>query len=379
VLSTAAINAARFDYNPSTLAPLGLLIEQSSTNLILNSGAIGGTSWTLSGATATLNAVNGPDGNQVMTKLSETATTTNHRVSFSTAVTTTTYAYSMYAKAAERNNIMMLMVAGAGYITQNFNLSTGTVQSSGSFGATITAGTPIITYVGNGIYRCTMIGIVAVAVSVLYGCDVAQDNTTSTNYAGTAGYGIYIWGAQLEALAFATSYIPTTSAQATRAADNATMTGTNFSSWFSQAQGSFFMDFDIGYYVAGSGGYNQGLACFGTSGNRILSFVGNSSNRPITAQLYDGVTLTNVTLNQSNNLTINTLIKVGFSYNTTTITGAYNGLTPNSSTGGTLSLNTSILYLGNRFDSSTYLNGHIRKFTFYQSTFTAAQLQALTT
>jgi hypothetical protein len=47
-----------------------------------------------------------------------------------------------------------------------------------------------------------------------------------------------IWGAQLEVGSFATSYIPTTSAQATRAADNAALTGTNFSSWHRQGEGT---------------------------------------------------------------------------------------------------------------------------------------------
>ena len=44
------------------------------------------------------------------------------------------------------------------------------------------------------------------------------------------------------ALAFATSYIPTTSAQVTRASDNASMTGTNFSSWYNIAQGTMFVN-----------------------------------------------------------------------------------------------------------------------------------------
>jgi hypothetical protein len=43
VIQSAAINAPRFDYNPSTLASRGLLIEETRTNLLLNS-LIDGTS-----------------------------------------------------------------------------------------------------------------------------------------------------------------------------------------------------------------------------------------------------------------------------------------------------------------------------------------------
>jgi hypothetical protein len=40
VLQTAAINAPRFDYNPTTLVPLGFLVEEARTNLLLNSGTL---------------------------------------------------------------------------------------------------------------------------------------------------------------------------------------------------------------------------------------------------------------------------------------------------------------------------------------------------
>lgn len=57
--------------------------------------------------------------------------------------------------------------------------------------------------------------------------------TLTLTVTGTVQY------AQLEAGAFATSYIPTTSAALTRNADVAVMTGTNFSDWFNASEGTF--------------------------------------------------------------------------------------------------------------------------------------------
>ena len=361
VLSTAAINAARFTYNPVTLTALGLLNEQSSTNLILYSGAIGGTGWSLSGATANLNAAIGPDGYTVMTKLVETATTTNHRVSFSTTVTTTTYAYSIFAKAAERNNIMMLMVAGAGYILQNFNLLTGTVQSSGSFGSTITAGTPIITSIGNGIYRCTMIATVVTGVSVMYGCDVAKDNTTSTNYAGTAGFGIYIWGAQLE-LTIPTSYIPTTIAQGIRAADTPFLP---IDTWYNTSQGTWFAQVNM-------------LSNAGTP--RIVGAT-PSSKAPIlissqAAAMFDSTT----NISTANTITANIDQKIATSWTGTTGLVCLNGGTVATGSQSTGYADVSTIGIGyNSTSNNNFINGTIAKITYYQQALTSAQLQTLTT
>jgi hypothetical protein len=49
---------------------------------------------------------------------------------------------------------------------------------------------------------------------------------------------LYAWGAQLEDGAFPTSYIPTTSSTAIRSEDVASMTGTNFSSWYNTSGGT---------------------------------------------------------------------------------------------------------------------------------------------
>ena len=50
---------------------------------------------------------------------------------------------------------------------------------------------------------------------------------------------LHFWGGQSEAGGVATSYIPTTSAEVTRAADSAVMTGPNLSSWYNAAEGTF--------------------------------------------------------------------------------------------------------------------------------------------
>jgi hypothetical protein len=53
---------------------------------------------------------------------------------------------------------------------------------------------------------------------------------------------VYFIGAQLEEGSFVTSLIPTSGADATRNADNAVMTGANFSDWYNATKGTFRVD-----------------------------------------------------------------------------------------------------------------------------------------
>jgi len=70
--------------------------------------------------------------------------------------------------------------------------------------------------------------------------------------AGSASAGLFLWGAQVEAGAFPTSYIPTTTATVTRAADVASMTGGNFSSWYNQNEGTLLAAARLGFSLSTS-------------------------------------------------------------------------------------------------------------------------------
>ena len=76
----------------------------------------------------------------------------------------------------------------------------------------------------------------------------AVDQTA--NYTTDGIKSLAIWGVQLETGSFPTSYIPTKGSTVTRNADEASITGTNFSSWYNQSEGTIFSESQIEFALS---------------------------------------------------------------------------------------------------------------------------------
>jgi len=241
LLQTAASGISRFDHNPTTGESLGLLVEEARTNLLLRSEELDNASWTKNTATIVANATTAPNGTATADKLVETAVNDSHWAGvLGLGLTSNIYTVSVYAKAAERTELSIFIDTSVTRRTQYFNLSTG------ALGATSGGITSSMQNLGNGWYRCSI--TLNAAESLL---NAAYTTSVSNNsYLGDGTSGIYLWGAQLEAGAFPTSYIPTTSATVTRAADLASITGSNFSSWFNPVEGTINIDYRTGLKAA---------------------------------------------------------------------------------------------------------------------------------
>lgn len=245
-VTAAANNQPRFDYDPVALTCKGLLIEESRTNSFLNSTDLSAASWSPYQSSITSESVTAPDGSSTSQKLVEAATTNIHELSTATQITITsgaTITLSVYAKAAGRSKIKLFMFSATSPYEQvqaSFDLSTGTyISSSGSSGGTVTGYS--ITSAGNGWYRCSVSGTIGTKTN-WYPRLYLLNASGSESYAGDGTSGAYFYGPQHEAGAFATSYIPTTSAALTRNADVAMMTGTNFSDWYNAGIGGLSVD-----------------------------------------------------------------------------------------------------------------------------------------
>jgi hypothetical protein len=226
-------NLPRFDFDPNTLACKGLLIEEARTNRILYSQDFSNVGWAKQNSSVSAAAGTSPDGTNNSYKLIEDTSTTTHQILTSPAVIVTagTYCVSFYVKPAGRSIIRINDNSNPTNTQAFFSLS-----GDGSVTSETPAGTGSITLVGNGWYRCTMKTVTAqLTVTPL----IRLVNTgTNTVYTGDGSSGVLLWGAQLEAGAFPTSYIPTELLAVTRNADVATMTGTNFSDWFNASEGA---------------------------------------------------------------------------------------------------------------------------------------------
>ena len=228
VPTTSTINSApRFDHDPTTGESLGLLVEEQRTNLLLRSEEFDNASWTKTLATVTPNAATAPNGSVTADKLIGNSTIGSHyaQQTISGATNGISYTSSVYAKASEITKIEILHVVGSILYVQGYDLSSGTLLTRVTGGTTEATG-GFIQAVGNGWYRC---GITQTSdgSGTTGTVRVTLRSANTVNFDATS-QGVLLWGAQLEAGAFPTSYIPTTDATATRAADVASISGNDF-------------------------------------------------------------------------------------------------------------------------------------------------------
>lgn len=349
-LQTAASGVPRFDHDPVTGESLGLLIEEQRANLLLRSEEFETASWGKFQASVLSNAVIAPNGTLTgdTVVMSGTVSSLFQSVSVTSG---TTYTASFYFKAGTTSIVRIKLDATSNVYEVKINLSD---QSTTTLTGT---GSVRIQNVGNGWYRCAATAT-ATATGTGFASAVAD---------GAAGQEVYIWGAQLEAGSFLTSYIKTEASQVTRSADAASMTGTNFSSWYRQDEGTLYAAGKTVDSIAGFVGVDNG-----TTQNRIRIYQNTAST--IRSDLfYNGAT---VLTGGGGSPLLGQLNKTATAYETGVLASSTNGATV-TSVAATLVPFVTQLRIGN-VDGISYLNGSVSKIAFYPKRLTNAQLQALT-
>lgn len=213
VIRYAKTSVPRFDHDPLTGICKGLLVEPAVTFFDTYSEQFDNEAWTKIRSSITANAIAAPDGTTTADKLVEDTANNSHYIIKSVTVTAgATYTFSCYFKKGERTTVALAAYNGSAFPAAYFNLASGTKVS---VDAALTA---YMEDVGSGWYKCsitfTMVsGTTCSFFALLSTGDLEQF------YTGDGTSGLYIWGAKLYAGTGQTSYLPTTTAGVTRAAD----------------------------------------------------------------------------------------------------------------------------------------------------------------
>jgi hypothetical protein len=349
VLQTASSNVARFTHGPVTLASQGLLIEEVRTNLLPRSEQFDTAPWTPLNGTPSSTLVLDPAGGLAAHSFIENTASGNHQIfqTLSTAIGVQTF--SIFVKAAGRTSCQLLLFNGTdgSFGRVNVNLNTGVLSS--------VIGSAFAQQFLNGWWRISVTGTSTVLSS---SANLLLVNGGATSYLGDGASGVLLYGAQLEAGAFASSYIQTTTTALARAADVCEITGTNFTSWYNPNQGTFVAEF-----ISAGGTLQRVFEMSGVTRRIILG---------APSAFFDGDTASAVVSINANG----TVNRIAAAYTRFTVSASANGAAV-VSLASTNNISATGVRLGDNFSATRSLNGTLARLTYYPVALSAAQLQAL--
>lgn len=366
--TTAAYYGPRFDYDPVTLASNGLLIEEQRTNRILNSEDFTGAAWTAT-ISGTSTRVNGNTSSLGFMTGVITATSAGGglRQQLTGLTSSQVYTISFYMQSTSTGVTFALENGAAAYgtpVSMKFNPSTGVIGTTTGF--TSVTSTP---YRNGYLYRM----IFPPAGGQL----IANLEWRIVNN----GDQITIGRPQFEAGSFATSYIPTAASTVTRSADVCTISGTNFSNWYNQNEGTVYINIvpfapppinNIRFLeISGASINDRNPLMFASSIGMVYTQYRVSASRAT-----DQVLISSGTGIYSANANI----KIATAYKQDDFASVVNNIiVGTASSGYTLSAANKITIGYAQSGSNEIYNGYIRSLQYYPIRLPNATLQALTT
>jgi hypothetical protein len=381
LIQSAAVNAARFDHDPVTLASRGLLIEEGRTNsLKFSENLTNTTNWTATNQTITLADV-GPDGiTNSAAVLNEGTAIGQHSVRGAfgqnrPVMGAVSCTLSAFFKAGTRRYILFSATdAGANGVAMTIDTQTWSVTDAKAIGTGFTYTTNRLTNYGGGWYRAELTFTPSAATTVttvIWGTISSTFTALDPTYVGTSST-IITYGVQLEAGSFPTSYIPTTTGSVVRSADVCSITGANFTSFYNSTSGTLLSEASISNLISS----NRGIVQIdnGTNGSvlrHVYSFAEGGFTSIIRAGA-DTPTVLSIILGTASTIQKRIIAYEGTSFASVTNGGAVATATRTMPTG----LNA--MKIGNLAESPFYLSGHIAAIRFYKKRLPNAKIQALT-
>jgi len=356
---------------------LGVRIEEARTNLLLQSQTFTNASWTKVSSTITASAATSPDGSANASKIVEDAITNVHNAqqAITKAASAIQYTFSGFVKAGERTWCELFVFDGAADGQRQYvNLTTGAAGNASAQGAGFTGVSFASSLRPDGWVYFAWVFTTNTATALQCRIYTASANGTD-NYAGDGASGIYVWNMQLEAGAFATSPIVTTTGTVTRTADNITMATSLFP--LSQIEGTIFAKWQINTTVPSFSPVVELTAASRNNSDQVLRHnAGTTIVGVVTGAAF--AILINQTLTGS--ASANTVYKGAIRAKTNDFNSALNGVAQTAVTTGTwpgAALTT--FSIGQQQGGGSYLNGYLAKLMYVPRNFTDPQMVAQTT